>query len=447
MQEDILMSDFDFGAYFFILVLSPFTALYAYRVLTPKCSFRRFLLYSILVASVVTALEIGLRVNAALSFSVLGLATVALESVSYLLLWRLLSTDSFWKVLLFYFLFVVLAALGNAAGSAVNSLLYAVVAPDGSLFWRYSDVIFTDLFQILLFLVISEFVSLKVKRVDVDVRWSMFAILLLAQVFSQMVMAIFLTWNRYALSSALLNGISALLCVIADVYILRTFRSMVRNAELERRVALLNQQQALDRQQYLAAGEQIANVRRLWHDYDNTLTAIGALLDMGRTDDIRALVSQTSTELAKARIVRTGSPIVDAVLYSKQLTAAEQGIRLTCSLLWSERIPVEEIDLMRVFSNLLDNAIRYCEALPEGAERRIDVTSALRGRICVVSFINSYLESAPPALPAAGSDAADAEHGHGLAIVRSIAEKYGGTLTIDAADGKLTLRVLFSLPA
>ncbi len=438
-------AQFNYINYLLLVAMSPVCALFFYRTLTPKFAFPKFLLCTTLYIAVTEGANVFLSHAFATSFGIHAAAFVALQTLGYCLLWRCLTKSPPARILLFQFAFIIFIAIGYSAGSLVNGLAQAAIGPAVNLpenIQKNMDVFFAEVFQAIICTVASGLIARKLYTLTVEVRWSTFAILLFAQCYAQLAIAALLTWNSNVLWNAALLCTHTLICVAADTYLLRTFRSMVRNAELEQRVALLNQQQSLERARYTAANEQMQNMRRLRHDYVNTLSTIGTLLAMDEHDKILEILNNTSCQLSKTNIVHTGNQIVDAVLYSKQLSAAERGIGLDAHLLWPSETEISDTDLMRIFANLLDNAINYCSSLPEDATRHIEVTSALQGRMLALRFTNPYFHDVPPVIPASGCEDLAAAHGHGLSIVRDIAESYGGAFTASCKNNVLTFQVL-----
>lgn len=448
-MQQIDLSNVNWTNYVLLLCIAPAMALYCYRVLVPKYSFAKTLWCTLACSAVLSVMNVIASQTRGSGLTGPVLLCSLLEFACYCLLWLALSKSRFWRVLVFYIAFAILMGMGFAVGNFVDGLVVNAVGPNYLLDRALSgkaSVLYTEIVQAMLIIVVSGFVAKRAKRLSVDVRWSMFALLLLTQMFSMLLLVGLLTWGTRSFFNVILLCVYMLLCAVADVYVLRTFRTMLGNAELTQEIALLDQQQALERAQYEAVEDQIRAVRRLRHDYVNTLSTIETLLSMEEPEKIREILHSTAEQLNSTRIVYTGNPVVDAVLYGKTVAAEEKGISVRCELLWpASPLNVTDTELMRIFGNLLDNAIHYCETLPAETPRVIEISSAMQGRMLVLRFSNAYREAAPPPIPQ--SDPSDAAHGHGLAIVRDIAEQNGGTLAERCADGVLTFTVLLGLRA
>ena len=100
-------------------------------------------------------------------------------------------------------------------------------------------------------------------------------------------------------------------------------------------------------------------------------------------------------------------------------------------------------DLSVLFGNALDNAIESVEKISDADKRLIHLTisrekSFLRIRVenCYEGEINFV-----GGLPSTAKDAR--YHGYGMKSIRSIVEKYNGSMTVKAQDGWFELRILF----
>ena len=371
------------------------------------------------------------------------------EIVTTIFVWKKLSYTKLPKLLLVYLVQLAVLAIGNAAGRVLYGM---AVKTYGGILYENSllALTFNALCESTLYLLMTRVLQRVLKKQTGEPKWWAFIWVMAAEMVGVLLVAWLTFWSHESkLTFYLINFGYILVCAFADWYLFRTFQSMVKNAELEQEMMLLNQQQALQRDAYLNMNEQISQLRRIRHDHTNALTTIDALLDTGDTAGARAFIASLEALARKKTYgTQTGSQIVDAVLSNKWQAAAEKDISFSAEMLWPKEVCVSDADLMSLFSNLLDNAIEYCEKLPEGQPREIRVSTVLQGKMLLIDVGNTYLGDVPPEIDARVTSKPDARlHGFGLGIVRRIAESYGGAVSAACSDGMLHLRVLLCIGA
>ncbi len=119
--------------------------------------------------------------------------------------------------------------------------------------------------------------------------------------------------------------------------------------------------------------------------------------------------------------------VINAVLTNKQHLCEQQSISFRAEISIQDCSLINKIHLCSVFSNLLDNAIHACEALPVEIPRSITVTAKQHGDYLHVKVLNSSL---PPTekKPSLG-------HGYGQKILTDIASLYHGEFFTEYVDG------------
>lgn len=174
------------------------------------------------------------------------------------------------------------------------------------------------------------------------------------------------------------------------------------------------------------------------HEHANRLHTLLGLLELGRHEAAVEFVTEVADgRRASAEQVaeRVSDPLLSALLVGKSSVAAERGASLRISP--ATRLPdvvVDPRDLVTVLGNLIDNALDVAtlvevELLAEGADAVLRVSDngpgvpvAMRDLI----FTEGWSTKEP---------ASHRERGLGLALVRRLAERYGGAARITARAG------------
>ena len=239
------------------------------------------------------------------------------------------------------------------------------------------------------------------------------------------------TKDKGAFSPVLLISMSAA-CLLCFLLVCVQF-NQAKKDDLERELLGLKHRTALERQHYEnveARREEIAKIR---HDYNNILNAILSLLHTGKAGEAEELVSGL---LARVELTKEypycGMPVVNVVLSEKEQECRKLGIRFCADLLFPENVAVDPIDLCRVFSNLLDNAIHATARLPD-EQRVIALHVGMQGDYLIIRCDN-------PAQDA--SEEPPTRKGYGMKILKDIAQRYEGSVQTEFTDGRFIARVV-----
>ncbi|MER7745907.1 sensor histidine kinase [Streptomyces bacillaris] len=179
------------------------------------------------------------------------------------------------------------------------------------------------------------------------------------------------------------------------------------------------------------------------HEHANRLHTLLGLLELEMHEDAMEFVTEVvGVHRATAEQVteKVRDPLLAALLVGKATVAAERGValRLAPGTLLPDRV-VDPRGLVTVVGNLVDNAT---DAAAGSAEARIEVGLRAEGRTVVLRVRDSGPGIAPEQhasiftegwstknLPAHG------KRGLGLPLVRRLAERQGGNVSVAGADG------------
>ncbi|WP_078971630.1 sensor histidine kinase [Streptomyces chattanoogensis] len=184
------------------------------------------------------------------------------------------------------------------------------------------------------------------------------------------------------------------------------------------------------------------------HEHANQLHTLRGLLELGRYERAVAFVAEVaSAHRASAEQIaeRVPDPLLSALLVGKAAIAAERGVALRVSA--ATQLPdtvVDPRDLVTVLGNLLDNALDAV-AGHRRAEPFVEVELRAEGTTAVLR-VSDTGPGVPPAMreqifaegwstKAAPPAAAHRGRGIGLALVRRLAERYGGMARVTARAG------------
>lgn len=182
------------------------------------------------------------------------------------------------------------------------------------------------------------------------------------------------------------------------------------------------------------------------HEYANRLHTIAGMVQMGRGEEAMKLIAQTSglhQELTESLLERVGDPVLGALLLAKAAVATERGIELRVSdntVMTHSSLDGE--DLITLLGNLIDNALDAAAASP--GERWVSVSVTEKDNELVIKVHDSGTGIPTGVDGQIFQEGFSTKNGHGrkrrgfgLALVRQVAHRNGGTVAASNDGGAL----------
>lgn len=234
-----------------------------------------------------------------------------------------------------------------------------------------------------------------------------------------------------------LHAVYAILCCMLLLFgQLRQQRQITLQSELDVQQQLWLRHKA----QYELAKENIDIINQKCHDLKHQVAALQQISDSAQRQQVIASI-QDSVMIYDS-MLDTGNEILDTVLTEKSLLCREKGITLNCIAQGDLLSEMDAVDLYTLFGNALDNAIEANEKLPSD-ERYIDLQVRLKAGLIFIVFSNRYAGelNLTDSLPQTSKEH-NGYHGFGLRSIRTIAEKYGGFMTVSAENRVFSLKIV-----
>jgi two-component system CitB family sensor kinase len=184
------------------------------------------------------------------------------------------------------------------------------------------------------------------------------------------------------------------------------------------------------------------------HDFSNRLHTIAGLIELGREEEAIQLTTESSSvsqELTESLLERVGDPVLGALLLGKSAVAAERGIQFRLSP--DSRLDGDAghpRDLITVVGNLIDNALDAAATSSNGGPRWVEVSIRKEDGDVLIQVHDSgpgiglgeteriFSEGYTTKLAGPGS-----RRGLGLALVKQVAARRGGEVTVLNQGGAL----------
>ena len=213
--------------------------------------------------------------------------------------------------------------------------------------------------------------------------------------------------------------------------------SLNRNARLQQENQLLSMQQ----QRYESLKAAIEEARQARHDMRHQLNQISALAETGDLESLKAYLAKTVSRIPNLDMHFCENRAADSVVGYYCALAKRGDIPFCAQLDLPEDLPVDEIDMCLVLSNLLENALEA--SLRTAPERRqIKITAYLHAeRLLLIEAENTF-DGEVKEKDGVFRSSKRRGNGVGIQSVRHIAEKTGGASTFTYQDGSFSAKVM-----
>ena len=162
--------------------------------------------------------------------------------------------------------------------------------------------------------------------------------------------------------------------------------SLNRNAKLQQENQFLSMQQ----QRYESLKAAIEEARQARHDMRHQLNQISALAEAGDLDNLKAYLAKTVSRIPDLDMNFCENRAADSVVGHYCALAKREGIPFCARLNLPQTLPVDEIDLCLVLSNLLENAFE-ASLRTAPARRKIEITAYVHAeRLLLVEVENAF---------------------------------------------------------
>ncbi len=186
------------------------------------------------------------------------------------------------------------------------------------------------------------------------------------------------------------------------------------------------------------------------HDMKNHLMVIYELVQNNKYDELEDYTKQyIDTTDKKLRRVNTGTDELDVLIYSKIDNAKDYSIEMDYHCTTKLDIAHHAvIDVVSIFSNLLDNAIEANKKIANTSERMISININDDQLDYVFVLTNAFVQEESPnkfGLDGFTTKSDTKNHGLGLGIITKLVDKYKGHISIEVFNEKF-FQVIIEIP-
>ena len=203
----------------------------------------------------------------------------------------------------------------------------------------------------------------------------------------------------------------------------------------------LDYQNRLQSEYYRKIEDNTHKTAKLRHDINNIVQTINAQFAQSTPESYaraRAMTQELNDLTANIQPLKyCHNKVVDVVLDDKIRTAEKHSIKVLCDVMLGEREDVSDLDLCRIFANLMDNAIHATKQLETEDDKTITVICREKTDGIYIKCENSFAVTSDKR-----TKKNDGIHGYGLKIIRELSKKYGGTLSVEKSANQFMVLVV-----
>ena len=238
---------------------------------------------------------------------------------------------------------------------------------------------------------------------------------------------------------------SPVLLVVLCFLLYRVMRKLSDKEQLEQRLAMLENIKSIELAYQTQLNDKAELMRRFRHDYKGNVETLRGLISSGGEEGAKKAVelldsmSQTIEATAVKRF--SDNVVVDTVISSVSESALRSGVRLDAVVdVPRELTGIEVIDLNCLFVNMLNNAVEACVKLPSEQDRTVTVKAGVKAGFMIVKTKNAYTGMVYDEAGNIHTTKDDKnEHGIGLALIKSICDKYDGEFSFETDNDICTV--------
>lgn len=254
------------------------------------------------------------------------------------------------------------------------------------------------------------------------------------------------------LKQAWFTDLYCISCVVGKLWLIFIFNHTSKVSELfeyELHTRQLEEQLSRQMHHYQSYRRFTESFRAFQHDYNNMMNSMKNLLQNQEYEQAARMLGNIHDTMHKnVQIHRTYSNnvLLDAILQDAANTCEGKGIFFSAMAHLPESISLTELEIVRIFTNVIDNAIDACDKV-SGPDRFIKITSGNTYDWTTIEVSNSF----DGHLLMKGSELLSTKenkefHGLGLKIVKETIEGLGGLVHLDPDSEQGIFQIKLILP-
>jgi two-component sensor histidine kinase len=231
--------------------------------------------------------------------------------------------------------------------------------------------------------------------------------------------------------------------ILAFILVILSFRFINRNREA---TAESVQEVYVDH-----IGSLFRSMKEQRHDFNNHVSTIHSLVHLKEFEELHRYTTELIGETTALNdIIQINVPALSAIVQSKVIQAVERKITFQHDVANLKDIPlgaVKATDLVRIISNLIDNAFDAVSLPNKEGDKQVRLVGYADGHSLIFLVINNGAQIPSELLgqifePGFSTKNPDDLHaGLGLSIVKQLVDKYDGTVRVSSTESETTFTI------
>ncbi|MCM1155214.1 MAG: GHKL domain-containing protein [Roseburia sp.] len=255
-----------------------------------------------------------------------------------------------------------------------------------------------------------------------------------------------LGWDFYGPyeKQEILMSVHCIIILVILLLVVFLFQNLRKKQDEEKKRALL-QSQIQNMQSHITETERIyERIGGIRHDLNNHVYVISSLLERRQYEDAQTYLEKLRGAVDTFEILlKTGNPVTDIIINEKCREARQKGITFEADFHYVQE-GLDVFDVSVILNNALENAF---EAAAATAAAYVSLQTCRKKNAYLIIVRNSYdgkLRLSAEGIPETTKDDRGL-HGLGLKNIRSVVEKYFGTLAIEQSGNEVILTIMLMI--
>lgn len=293
-------------------------------------------------------------------------------------------------------------------------------------------------FSIMVFVGIIEF-----RQGNELLRFLSLALILLILTGISTITEEFLPKYRIKSSYGMRFYIISIFIFIVYIWIYNIREILRQRADEKGTIKLLQLKNELTLNRFNKVKSYIEDIHILRHEIKHHIAAMQILCNDGELSRLSEYLSSISTGIISQDITYSNNHLVDCILSDFTVRSNEYKIQFEYDISIPEKINISDQDLCSLLLNMLDNALESCI---NSQDKFIKFQMIIKGSFLLITCQNSHNNFIYEKNGKFFTQKQNKiSHGHGINIMKSVAEKYGSILDISYDINSFTVKTFLQI--